>query len=942
MDGPLLQLGDRIVDLDAHEVRHGDERIALSRNEVALLRHLWERVGQVVTRETLLQEVLGYAPQVVSRAADYAVHRLRKKLEIDPSEPDWLLTAPGVGFRLVVDGERPAAPEVREAQASLPALAGLPSELTSFVGRDAEIRDIVALLDAGQRLVTITGPGGVGKTRLALRAASVWLEARPAAAVLCRLEHTVDADSLRGAVGAAMGLDPEPGTQTLDHLGRALAARGLALLILDNLEQVADAAAAACARWLELAPQLVMLTTSRERLRIPGERAWVLEPLDPHEGRQLFQARAGEAGAELEEGADDGLANLLERLDGLPLAIELAAARATVLSPRQLLQRLDAHYELGPAPRGAPRRQSSVDEVIAWSWQLLSSAEQHALCALASVRADFDIDDAEQVVGDPAGQAVELVGGLLDKSLLSARAGGEARRFGMLRTVRAFAEARDPEPRQTWLRHAGWLRRRVEGAADTLLWDHDAQTAELLDGLQQDLVAAIDHLGQLGDEAPLRAELILAACHARHRSGSSLAYLAQIREALATPLAPSLRVPLELTDGVVREWEGLAPRDPDVDWAELRRLAAPDPDLAVRVLLCQGSQLQQRGESVAAAAVFDEAALLLKDRPLERLHVVVALRAANTAGERGLLDEAIRLAEEGLRLCDRLGPSALPGRLLANLAQYEGRRGRRAAQARFARRALLEVRASGDGRMERRALFTLATAEAELGEFDQAVRHASDALALTSAAQDLWASFTASQVLIEVDFARGELDEVRRHLRLARLQMPQDGARFAGDVLAWYEALEEWARLGWDAQLVGRLTELAEHLSQVQPYVAWFFHAKVLAARAYLADAKLDQLALEFDELQASAQAQQRLDQLRSLKLDRAHLDLAAARRSLAQGQDPRADLAAVEALLVKGEGGPTEGVLAEAVSRLLLASSLAELEQGSLRGPWGASGRGA
>jgi len=195
-----ISLGECVVDLTLREARRGGEPIQLSGNEVALLRFLLASGGEPVSKERLQVEVLGYSAKTVSRAADFAIHRLRKKLEREPAAPRHLLTVPGVGYRLVVRPLEPTPPpEAAEASHNLPA------ETTSFIGREVELGGALALLEGGARLVSLVGPGGAGKTRLALRLGEAWRATNQAPVRFCELAQAHDAAEVCASVAAALG-----------------------------------------------------------------------------------------------------------------------------------------------------------------------------------------------------------------------------------------------------------------------------------------------------------------------------------------------------------------------------------------------------------------------------------------------------------------------------------------------------------------------------------------------------------------------------------------------------------------------------------------------------------------------------------------------------------------------------------------------------------------
>jgi non-specific serine/threonine protein kinase len=356
---------------------------------------------------------------------------------------------------------------------------GFPHALTSFVGRVREVRDVAGLLNE-YRLVTVTGAGGAGKTRLVGEV--VWLAAGRFAdgAWLAELATVADPAQVPAVVAAALGVREQPGMPVADVLARVLARQQL-LLVLDNCEHVIGAAAELCTGLLLACDDVKILATSREPLRVAGEARYRLAPLAlpssddlgnaaKAEAVALFadRARSADAYFTLDDQTGPVVARLVARLDGMPLAIELAAARVEALGVTQLLDRLDDRFTLLAAgDRLAPSRQRSLAATVQWSYRLLDGHGRRVFRAVSVFPAGFTLEGAEAVAGDGAREAVLR---LVDCSLLAPpTAGPDGRsRYVMLETLRAYgtgllAEAGERDRAAAAL--AGYALRVAEDAA---------------------------------------------------------------------------------------------------------------------------------------------------------------------------------------------------------------------------------------------------------------------------------------------------------------------------------------------------------------------------------------------------------------------------------------------------------------------------------------------
>jgi predicted ATPase/DNA-binding SARP family transcriptional activator len=454
--GPAFaEFADRFARAEA--LRLEELRLAAREDRAVLLLHL-DRVAEATAaldalvaeepwRERaveLLITSLAHSGRTVEALAAYGRYRDRPRddLGLDPSPALRQLEQEVLRGQLQPGRGKPSAP-VRRA---------LPTRVTSLVGRDRELAAIRGLLSAG-RLVTLVGPGGVGKTRLAHEVAAA--EQDPWWADLAALR---DGEAVPPAVAEAVGLDAQPGSPLLDTL-RGWARSATGLLVLDNCEHLLASVSALVEELLAASSALRVLATSRERLAVDGEQVCVVPPLKvPEPGASDLLCPAVQLFLDRARAADPHLApdrRLLERvgdvaraLDGLPLAIELAAARVGTLTVEDLADRLDARFELLRQTRsGGDPRHHTLRAVVDWSFDLLTTEEQRLLLRLSVFAAAFDIMTVEAIVADddlPAHRIADLVARLTGRSMLSRPAPLGVGRYRMLETLRSYAASRLP------------------------------------------------------------------------------------------------------------------------------------------------------------------------------------------------------------------------------------------------------------------------------------------------------------------------------------------------------------------------------------------------------------------------------------------------------------------------------------------------------------------
>lgn len=633
------------------------------------------------------------------------------------------------------------APDDRE-RPGVPA-SPLPLVASSFVGRVADLDAIAERFEDGAQLVTVTGLGGVGKTRLALRFAEAQAASAGAPGAggvwFCDLTGVYGATSACAAVASALGLQlgADEAAQA-DHLGRALARRGRALIVLDNFEQLADLADATLGRWLQSARRARFLVTSRVALGLPGEHLWPLHPLplpplELHdaaglaavESVDLFVRRARQRRPDLALRPDDlaAIADIVRRLDGIPLAIELAAARISALSVIQLRDRLADRLAL-LIRHGDDGRHGSMRRAIADSWDLLRPAEQDCLAGCTVFAGGFTLAAAEAVLTRDVGPVLPLLESLCLRSLVRATPrpdlDGELR-FSLYETIREYAAER--------LAAAPELAARL---AD----HHAAHYADLARALAPPAAAA-------GGQAAARLDLDLDNLLAGHAHALACAHPDAVPRALA--LACGAHRPL-----IRRGMAGEAVRLLDAALALARPTAAsletapasPGPTSATLETALASSGPAAEHDAVAPArptAAAHGAVAPARPSAVTPAELAAAVLARGQAHRlRGAWQRARVDFEAGLALAQAAGDpilEALGHTRLGELVETDGATGE--ARARFTTALACLARAPGDplGPLHEADVRTrLAHAFRREGELDHAERQIQQALELHRAA----------------------------------------------------------------------------------------------------------------------------------------------------------------------------------------------------------------
>jgi predicted ATPase len=549
----------------------------------------------------------------------------------------------------------------------------LPIPATQFLGREHELADVRELLARDDaRLLTLTGAGGSGKTRLALHAAGQVADAYPDGVWWVPLAPLADPADVGPAAARALG-----GGGSLPDLvdGRRL------LLLLDNFEHVVEAAPDVAAVLTEC-PHADVLVTSRERLRVQGEHVYPVPVLERAESRRLFVARARAAEPDFEPG--EQLDELCGRLDDLPLALELAAARTSLLSTEQLLERLGDRLDLLRGGPDVETRQQTLRATIEWSYELLEPEERRLLAALSVFRGGWTLEAAEQV----AGAGLEFMQSLVDKSLIRR---WESGRFGMLETIREFGAEQLSEDE-----HDALLRRLL------------SYLLELFDAANLSVHAGGEPAIELAQEERANVDTVLAWA------------------TVADPLA-GLRL-LELQEMYWFTNDPIRARE-HVDALVTAAGADLDPARHARALRLRGATWEFVGRSDLAQPEYARAIELLESvgDAAEAGHLT--LRIANDAVDQGDVERAKRLADEGF---DADPPLAL--HILSQVAFAENDAAR---AARLAREAADAAQAEGNAWFCAVTLVGAAERLLALGDLETAGRFFNEGLELLHSVSDI-------------------------------------------------------------------------------------------------------------------------------------------------------------------------------------------------------------
>jgi predicted ATPase/class 3 adenylate cyclase len=681
-------------------------------------------------------------------------------------------------------------------------LNNLPIQPTPLLGREREVAEIVDLLrHADVRSLTLTGTGGTGKTRLALQSAAELIDDFEDGVFLVALAPISDSELVASTVAGALSVSESAGRALKEDLRDFLSTMEL-LLVLDNFEQVVDAAPLV-GELLSCCPGLKVLATSRTLLRIYGEHEYAVRPLelpDPmhlppietlgqYEAIRLFteRARAAKSDFSLTKENAPAVAEICVRLDGLPLAIELAAARIKLLSPQAMCSRLsDPLKFLTGGARNLPERQRTLRGAIAWSHALLNEGEQ-ALFAKLSVFSDGCALEAVEAVCDAKGDlfvdVLEGLSSLLDKSLLRQEEGIEGEpRFVMLETIREYARERlelSGEAAEVRRMHAEYFLALAEHDASEQQGPEEAAWLERLDLEHDNLRAALSWTLQAEE-----AELGMRLAGALWQFWDMRGYYSEGRRWLEEALAKDGRasaVRAKALEGV--GW--LADLQGDID----RAVAAAEEGLRLGArtkiqssykasfLRILGSAAYVHGDHEQAARLYEESLALSREARDERGVASSLLQLGNVSGDRGDHEEAKKFYEEGLALSRKLDDKALLASALISVGAEFLLQGDHERGAMLNEEAAELYRERGNRGHLQYALDNLGWAALMRGNLQQAEVLHRESLALSRQLGDKLVAAEALEGLACSASARGEAERVARLFGVAEFLREAVGYR---------------------------------------------------------------------------------------------------------------------------------------------------------------------
>lgn len=704
--------------------------MAGERASIRLSRREWEVANLIA--EGLTDRQIAKRLFIAERTAEGHVQQIRNKLGFDTRSQiaSWVTRQ-----TLTPAGIRPAGATPRPVH-------NLPAQLTSFIGREHELREVRRLLQR-TRLLTIVGPGGCGKTRLALQAAADVLHRFPDGAWFIELGSVTDPSVVPQVLAGALAIRETEGADLLDGIATELSTsrcRLQCLMILDNCEHLIEGCAGTAQALLRACPTLTILCTSREPLHVSGEAVCKLPPLSVperdaaqsadhvrrSEAVQLFVDRASlsEPQFELDDANAGTVAEVCRRLDGIPLALELAATHVGLLSLEGLLRNLEDRIRL-LRRRAVPSRQETLWAAVGWSYDLLSEPERRLFRRLSVLSGGFTLEAAEAVLAGEAGGpgTLQLITVLVDKSLLLRVANRD--RYRMLETIRQYGAeqlAGQGEEDSARRRHVDYFLALAERAAGELTGPDQPAWLERLADEHDNLRVALEL--SRGQDVELRLNLVLALERFWLVRGHLTEGLTWFEEVLSTPAKPT---------------------------ATRARALNAAAGLAWRL----GELTQARGQLEASLAVWRE----LGDQPGVQACLANLGVLASTQGD---WEMARTFFEDSLTLARRLGQERAIALLHDNLGLLAGHRGDHETALSHLSQAMEILRRAGDAGRMANTLANLGLVALYRRRVDEASEHYAESLQILRTLGERQNVAECLEGVASIAASRGDLDRALR------------------------------------------------------------------------------------------------------------------------------------------------------------------------------------
>lgn len=715
--------------------------------------------GQILVSEDAFESLSGPLP-VGTELLELGPHRLR-----DFDEPEWIRQL-----------NYPSMPESFPRLKTLDAMPNnLPREVSSFIGREVEVREVRRLV-AANRLATLTGSGGCGKTRLAIEVAGELLGKFEDGIWLVEFAPLSDAPLVAPAIARTLQIGEDPTLPTLEVLRKACAEREL-LLILDNCEHLIQESAAIADALLKSCPRLKIIATSREALGLPGEATYIVPsltvPLEPegldaaqlltYSSAQLFVDRATSANPRfvLDDENVGAIAQLCRRLDGIPLALELAAARIRTLSASQIADRLDDRFRLlTGGSRTALPRQQTLRAALAWSYNLLTDAEKCLLRRVSVFRDGWTLEACEATCSEPplsGPQILDLLTQLVDKSLVHVHGEGDYPRYALLENIRQFAREQLFETDEAPLlrrHHVHYYR------------DFAVEAAKHFGGAQQ-----VEWLNRT---------------EAEHSNIRAAFEWSQSEESLSLDA-------LILATSLHRYWEirGFLQEGRKTIESLLERVSEEQEVWRMRALNNVGTLMNDLTDHQAAEKAFSAALALARKRQGKLEMAVILNNLGLTAKNRGFLEESIAYFEESSELARDMSDQHNLAMALDNLGDALREKGDYQRARQLSQECLQLFRSLQDQKGVTISISRLAEIDLQEGHYQAAYDKIREALRLQQELEFVSGIATLLELLARILLRLGQAEQAALAQGRAGAMRQEIGLQVPRGDQADYERLEE-------------------------------------------------------------------------------------------------------------------------------------------------------